>query len=129
MPPSQDNQKKHDPKELEGVKNRSSKAAAFPWIRISFFILVCGAIFIAQGPLPGKIWRKIKGPDKEKPIRRPLPPKKKVPDVKKPDNPAIVAPADHTARSGGDLRKMSKGFQLETKVTLQKGMVLSMIIW
>ncbi len=126
MPPSQENQKKHDPKEIEGVKNRTSKAAAFPWLRVSFFILVCGALIIAQGPLPGKIWRKLNGSNNKNSTSRsiaPKPPKPPVetPPVKKPARPKIQLPSDHTARSGGDIRKMSKGFLLKTKVTLEKG--------
>jgi len=132
MPSNPENQRKSDPHEIDGVKSRESKMARFPWLRVSFFVLICGMIVIAQGPLPGKIWRKIKSLDQEETTRQPIEPPV-TPPVEKPVDPVIPtpvipektphvqAPADHTASSGGDIRKMSKGFRLETKVTLEKG--------
>ena len=145
MATSNENQRKHDPHEIEGVKQRHSKAASFPWIRVSFFVLVCGMVIVAQGPLPGKIWRKLNATQKrdEKPPAKPqnpvkspastppvatTPPKPEPPvptPSKQPDPPKILAPTDHTAASGGDVRKMSKGFEFKTKVTLVKGEVAS----
>jgi hypothetical protein len=134
MPASSDNQKKNDPHEIDGVNKRGSKAARFPWLRVSFFVLICGLIVIAQGPLPGKIWRKIKNLSKEETTHQPkkqpaepvsptppVAPTPPVPPVKKPDPPVLKAPTDHTATTGGDIRKMSKGIQLKTKVTVEKG--------
>lgn len=136
MAPPQENQRKHDPHEIEGVNKRASKAAAFPWPRVSFFILVCGAVIIAQGPLPGKIWRKLNSAGKgseprEKHEPEPSGPVVTVPEpgpvpqppapAETPDGPRIIAPDDHTATSGGDIRRLSKGFDLKTKVTLAKG--------
>ncbi len=127
MTPNPDNQKKNDPHAIDGVKNRGSKAARFPWLRVSFFVLVCGLIVIAQGPLPEKIWRKIKNipkqettrQAKEQPAKRVIPTPPVVPTPPAP--PVPKAPTDHTATSGGDIRKMSKGIQLETKVIVEKG--------
>ncbi len=133
------NQRKHDPHEIEGVKQRHSKAASFPWLRVSFFVLVCGVIVIAQGPLPGKIWRKLAGTKKEQPAKPPVKPVSKpvvgTPEPKpqpvptpKPTpapEPKVLPPTDHTATSGGDVRRMSKGFDLKTKVTLVKGKAAS----
>ena len=65
------NQRKHDPHELEGVKNRESKAARFPWLRVSFFVLACGAVAVALGPLPEKIWRHLKSVKKEHKVTKP----------------------------------------------------------
>jgi hypothetical protein len=126
---------------INGLNSRKSKASGFPWLRVSFFILACGFVIIASGPLPEKIYRKWQGREKPKlvePASRPAPedgpdsisepkpvpaPKPPVvPPVKKPIVPPVAkAPTDHTASSGGDIRKMSKGFKLETKVTVEKG--------
>ena len=38
MPENPENHRKHDPHEIEGVTGRSSMAAAFPWIRVSFCV-------------------------------------------------------------------------------------------
>ncbi|MCP5535367.1 MAG: hypothetical protein H7A51_03930 [Akkermansiaceae bacterium] len=132
MPKSSENQKKNDPHEIEGVKARRSKAASFPWLRVSFFVLVCGLLVIAQGPLPGKIWRKLKSLDKDqqektsdknpgKPGGKPTAPAIPTPVPPKPESPVVKPPTDHTASSGGDIRKLSKGIKLTTKVTLVKG--------
>lgn len=124
------NQRKHDPHEIEGVNKRQSKAAAFPWLRVSFFVLVCGLVVFLQGPLPGKIWRKLKSLGNEQPVKEAKKPevvqspsKVIVPPKPKPklEPPKIEAPTDHTVSSGGDVRKMSKGFDLKTKVTVTKG--------
>ena len=134
MARSSGNRFKNDPNEIEGVKSRNSKVAFFPWIRVSFFILICGLVIAAQGPLPGKIWSEIKklrnqqvadGPTSEKPTVTTEKPSLRVQD--EPAEPAvkIIPPAEHTASSGGDVRKMSKGFNLETKVTLLKGKTAS----
>lgn len=140
MAPPTGNQRKHDPHEIEGVKQRHSKAASFPWFRVSFFILVCGAIVIAQGPLPGKIWRKLTTSRKEEPAKPPAkpsvapaapatqpatPPAPTPKVVKKEPLPKVVIPTDHTASSGGNVRAMSKGFDFKTKVTLVKGKAAS----
>lgn len=130
------NQRRHDSHEIEGVNDRkprhSSKIASFPWLRVSFFVLVVGLVVVAQGPLPGKIWRKIKTSDKEETSCKPLKKKQTVPQKKtpaliapKPDIPVLKIPTDHTARSGGDIRRMSRGFHLETKVRVEKGAAAS----
>lgn len=135
MPENPENHRKHDPHEIEGVTSRSSKVAAFPWIRVSLFVLVCGLVIIFQGPLPGKIWRKINALSKDKQERvtekkpsrpevKPAPEVKPTPpEVPKPviPKPLIKPPTDHIASSGVDVRKMSKGFMLDTKVTVEKG--------
>ena len=136
MSPPSGNQRKHDPHEIEGVEQHS-KVAAFPWLRVSFFIFVCGMIVIAQGPLPGKIWRAIVNTKKEQPAQLPVKPvakpvditsgpiSKPIPEPTKKTKPVtdvkVIAPVDHTASSGGDLRRMSKGFDFKTMVTLVEG--------
>ncbi|MGB0991730.1 MAG: glycoside hydrolase family 75 protein [Akkermansiaceae bacterium] len=123
---------KPDPHEIEGVKNRSHKAAGFPWIRASIFVFVCGLVIVASGPLPEKIWRKIKGRKVEKVAASSTKPRSTEaptaqnsgttpPAPTPPAPPAPIAPRDHTAKSGGNVRTMSKGFTLNTKVTLEKG--------
>ena len=125
-----ENKQNHDPHEIKGVKNRTSKSASFPWLRVSFFILVCGLVIAAQGPLPRKIWRKIKSLQKqetvENPQTQPSPTVVKTPENPEPPRPVetippVIRPTGHLASSGGDIRKMSKGVQLETKVTIKKG--------
>jgi len=121
-----ENTPNHDPHEIEGVKSRNSKGSSFPWFRISFFVLICGLVVAAQGPLPRQIWRKIKSLQEREKIEKIAPTTPTQPIIPKvseisDDPPSIVAPSDHTASSGGDVRKMSKGYQLETKVTVLKG--------
>ncbi len=120
---------------IEGVSESQSKAAGFPWFRVSFFIFACGFMIIGSGPLPEKVWRKIQSKEKPRlvePVPSPSPttisvsapqpvPTPSPPVIKKPEPPVVKAPTDHTARSGGDIRKMSKGFSLLTKVTVEKG--------
>ena len=126
-----ENKFKNDPNEIEGVKNRDSKAASFPWIRVSFFILVCGAVIASQGPLPRKIWNEIKKQRGQRDTEQPSTEKgtevvdqtgsstKPEPvNEPQPDPVRIITPVEHTASSSRDIKKMSKGFSLETKVTL-----------
>lgn len=122
MPPHPENEKKHDPHEIEGVKNRHARAHAFPWLRASFLVLCVGLVVLLLSPLPEKVYRKIvqlKRASQEKTEKAPGQPEQQV--VKKPREPAIRAPEDHTLASGGDIRLMSRGLQLQTKVTLEKG--------
>lgn len=83
-------------------------------------------------PLPKKIWRHVKPmlteQQKSEPVPKPEVVKQTEPEraeVKsQPERdvrPPVVTPEAHTASSGGDVRRMSKGFELETKVTLLKG--------
>lgn len=138
-----------DRRSIEGVKSKQSKAAGFPWLRVSFFIFACGFVIIGSGPLPEKIWRKLKGPEKPRLVEPspdavapesipvtsegestmpvvpqppiPTPPTPPTPKPPQPSPLVVTAPTDHTASSGGDIRKMSKGFKLHTKVTVEKG--------
>jgi len=125
---------------MDKLEFNKKKASGFPWLRVSFFIGACGFVILAAGPLPEKIWRKWQGPEKpplvkppEKkgaaPVGAPLPkppvqPPAK-PPVKNPVAPVVKTPTDHTASSGADIRKMSRGFKLKTKVTVLKGDIAS----
>ena len=133
-----ENKFKNDPNEIEGVKNRDSKAASFPWIRVSFFILVCGAVIASQGPLPRKIWNEIKKQRGQRDTEQPSTEKgtevvdqtgsstKPEPvNESQPDPVRIITPVEHTSSSSRDIKKMSKGFSLETKVTLLNGKTAS----
>ena len=118
---------------IDGLNSQPSKASGFPWLRVSFFICACGFVILASGPLPEKIWRKWQGSQKpplvepsEKPTADPVPrpaptPSPVTPPVKKPITPVVKAPTDFSVQSGADIRKMSRGFKLETKVTVLKG--------
>ena len=138
MSPHQENQRKHDPHEIEGVTGHGSVAASFPWIRLSLFVLVCGFIIALQGPLPGKIWRKLsslKNDQQEKPTEpkpsatetkqepKSEPQQEPKPEAQQESVPQLIIqpPIDHTASSGGDIRKLSKGMMLKTKLTVEKG--------
>lgn len=126
MAASPENTPNHDPHDIEGVNSRSTKKSGFPWFRVSFFILVCGLVIAAQGPLPRKIWNKIKSLQKQEVVRpsdtdRPQLPVV-TPDAPEPTTPPrITPPTGHTISSEGDIRKMSRGFNLETKVSFKKG--------
>lgn len=129
------NQNKSESHELENARSSQSKISKFPWIRVSFFILVCGMVAVALGPLPEKIWRYFKSKNTEhsatKPNGQKQPSKGKTsPNAgsstelekqQRETTSPIIPPTVHTASSGGDVRKMSKGFELETKLTLEKG--------
>ncbi len=123
-----ENKQNHDPHKIEGVNNRTSKKTSFPWIRISFFILVCGFVIALQGPLTGKIWRKIQVLRKES-----LPESASSSETSgrsdsvslMENKPPVIPPAEHTASSGANIQNMSKGFQLETKVIVEKGKTAS----
>ncbi|MGB2560837.1 MAG: glycoside hydrolase family 75 protein [Akkermansiaceae bacterium] len=127
MPSHPENHKKHDPHEIEGVKSRHARAHSFPWLRVSFFVLCVGMVALLFSPIPEKVYRKISqlkraGAEKrESPSEQPKPAK-----VPKPSEPVIRAPQDHTVASGGDVRMMSRGLQLQTKITLEKGRAASL---
>ncbi|NWK56259.1 hypothetical protein HW115_11610 [Verrucomicrobiaceae bacterium N1E253] len=133
---------------IDGLKSGRSKAAGFPWMRVSFFIFACGFVIIGSGPLPEKIWRKLQGakkpplhqPAKPSPTADPVSPSPVAapvePDAAPPADSTVApsgeqasvdgaqapkAPSDHTVSSGGDIRRMSKGFKLHAKVTVEKG--------
>ena len=138
MASSPKNTSNHDPHKIEGVNRHASKASKFPWIRVSFFVLICGFVIALQGPIPRKIWNKLKSlratenverkEDSQTPPEKPSPTKPEQVNPPEPPGlpqPAITAPADHTVSSGSDIQKMSKGFQLKTTVTVEKGNVAS----
>ena len=124
------------------MKYTTSKAAQFPWLRVSFFIFACAFLIIGSGPLPQKIWRKLKpdqskltkhsgsrgetsqdsktqAPSGEKPPKLTGPKTTEVPlNPVKPIEPKPIT--HHLATSGGDIRRMSKGFTLKTKFTIDK---------
>ena len=126
------------PQIIKSGEGNNSKAAGFPWLRVSFFILVCGFVIIGSGPLPEKIWRKYQSSQKPlvvapAPVPVPADKPKAAPPVKKlpvaPPAKKVIppvaktppTPTTHIASSGGDIRKTSKGFRLHTKVTVEKG--------
>lgn len=58
-------------------------------------------------------------------VKKTMPPVPRKPPEASVTPPKIIVPTDHTASSGSDVRKMSKGFKLETKVTVEKGKIAS----
>lgn len=125
---------------LEDRVNKKSKAAAFPWLRASFFVLVCFGVIVPFTSVPEKFKNYAKEiiaarraanapaqpapepiaettPKEELP---PLPEPKPMEDVKESQD-RIVPPTDHTVASGGDVRTMYKGFKLKTQVNVDKG--------
>jgi len=117
------NQRKHDSHELEGVKNRRSKAAAFPWLRAGFFVLACGLTVFLLSPLPREIWRKISEQEVE-PAPSPqeqIAAKDKEEDEKQPHS----ASEDHPASPDPDTRKLAGGGSLTSSLTLLKGKAAS----
>lgn len=127
MPAHPDNHKKHDPHEIEGVKNRHGRAHSFPWLRASFLVLCVGLVALLFSPVPEKVYRKIvqlkrAGQEKtERPSEQSGPEK-----LRKPEEPVIRAPEDHTVASGGDIRLMSRGLQLQTRITMEKGLAATL---
>jgi hypothetical protein len=134
---------------VDGFHKTTSKAARFPWLRVSFFIFACAFLIIGAGPLPEKIWRKWKGnesklnkrPSSEKQeeskehspdakasevksskedVAKPVIPKPVIPKPVIPKPVIPKPPTEHIATSGGNIRTMSKGFTLKTKFTVDK---------
>ena len=125
MPPHSENQKKNDPHEIEGIKSRHGNATTFPWFRVSILVLLCGSIALLFTPLSENLYRKLRelrSAGKEVTEKKVSEPKPKAPESPpKPKEPAIRAPQDHTASSGGDMRMLSRGLQLNTKIRIEKG--------
>ena len=129
MPPHSENQKKHDPHELEGVKGRQTHGASLTWWKVILLMIVGGLVAVMFTPFAGKVYRKLAAfqnqgkeatqqpiPKTEDQAKPPLSPTKP-----KPKEPAIRAPQEHVTSVGGDIRKMSRGIQLNTKINLEKG--------
>lgn len=127
MPPHSENQKKHDPHEIEGVKGRHANTPSLPWWKVILLMIVGGLVALMFTPYAGKMYRKLVdlqgegkeaskkvGPEPEQEAKTP-------PSPPKPKEPAIRAPKDYTISSGGDIRKMSRGIQLNTKISIEKG--------
>lgn len=123
---------------IDGASSKGAKATGFPWLRAGFFVLVCGVVVFVNGPLPEKIWRKWRGSGApESPATKPVAvdpvvqdpvavepdpaPVEKVQPKPPVSDPLPLPPRDHSVSSGGDVRKMSRGFKLHTKVTVEKG--------
>ena len=125
MPPHSENQKKNDPHEIEGVKSRHAHAATFPWFRVSVLVLFCGSIVLLFSPLSENLYRKLRelrSAGKEVKEKKSRESKPKAPlSPAKPKEPVIRAPKDHTASSGGDMRMLSRGLQLNTNIRIEKG--------
>jgi len=125
MPPHSENQKKNDPHEIEGVKSRHGNATSFPWFRVSMLVLLCGSIALLFSPLSENLYRKLRelrSAGKEVTEKKVSEPKPKAPESPaKPKEPVIRAPQDHTASSGGDMRMLSRGLQLNTNIHIEKG--------
>lgn len=130
MATSPENTPNHNPQEIEDAKNSASKKSGLPWFRVSFFILVCGLVIAMQGPLPRKIWRKIISLQKQETVTSSKPDKPNPPVVTPaPPEPATPLPVTplrgQPISSQADIRKMSRGFDLETKVNFIKGAAAS----
>jgi len=78
-------------------------------------------------PYAGKIYRKVVQPQEvgkkiaEEAVTEPEIKAQTPPSPPKPKEPTIRAPKDYTISSGGDIRRMSRGIQLNTKINLEKG--------
>ncbi|MGJ8676280.1 MAG: glycoside hydrolase family 75 protein [Akkermansiaceae bacterium] len=99
---------------------KPSSSKTFPWLRVSFFLLVCGFLFVALRP---ELERLIRAYNASRYVEKPVFIEPDNSEVEEPLK--ITVPSEHTATSGGDIRKMSKGFRLETKVTLGNGRAAS----
>ncbi|MDG1357806.1 MAG: glycoside hydrolase family 75 protein [Akkermansiaceae bacterium] len=131
MPPHSENQKKHDPHEIEGVKSRHARASSLRWwkviILMVFFMVLGGVLASVFKPYADKVYRKLirfEAADKEvtEEVDAEPEPKAKAPaSPPKPKEPVIRVPSDYTISSGGDIRKMSRGIQLNTMISLEKG--------
>ena len=110
----------NDPYKVE----KAFTIAKVPWLRLSVFVLVCGFVITMQRPLAEKVWNRF-GPKKITKNSNQVEQNEGVeidPAVTpEQDVPVIVEPEDHAVSSSNDIRKLSNGLQLETKVTLGKG--------
>lgn len=123
---------------LEERVNKKLKAAEFPWLRASVFVLVCFAVIVPFTSVPEKFKNYAKeivsARRQPQEVVKPQPPvepiaettpKEDIPPLPQPkveeEVDRIVPPTDHTASSGGDVRAMFKGFKLKTQVNVEKG--------
>lgn len=127
MAPENENHKKHDPHEIEGVERRRHKKSSLPWFKATLFLLLGMLIALMLSPLSGKIYRKLRHLIASKPSQEERGDdlskrEKETPsEPEKPKEPEIRPPTDHTVSSGGDIRMLSRGTQLQTKITMEKG--------
>jgi len=125
---------------LNETKNLTERG--FPWLRAAIFVLVCFFVIVPFTSVP----KRLKSYAKEvyaarraslKPIEKvvvveskkdikpvtPIEPKVQAVEINEPDR--IIQRLEHSASSGGDIKKMSKGFTLKTHVHIDKGEVAS----
>lgn len=131
MTPENENRKKHDPHEIEGVERHRVKTASFPCFMAIIFLLLGVLTALILSPLSGKIYRKLRHIITSKPSQEERGgelagrEKETPPEPEKPKEPEIQPPKDHTVSSGGDIRMLSRGTQLQTKITMEKGVAAS----
>ena len=127
MPTHSENQKKHHSHEIEGVKGRHTRAARLQWWKVLLLMIVGGLLAVVFTPYAGKAYRKLirfQGAEKKATKEVSSEPRQKVkapPSPPKPKEPVIRALKDYAISSGGDIRKMSRGIALNTKISLEKG--------
>ena len=110
----------NDPDKVE----KASTVAQVPWLRLSVFVLVCGFVITMQTPLAEKVWNRFapkRVTESSNQVEQNEVVKIEPAITPELDVPVILEPEDDAVSSSSNIRKMSKGFQLETKVTLGKG--------
>lgn len=124
---------------LEDAVNKRVEPVGFPWLRAAFFVLVCFAVIVPFTPIPRKLRDYAKDvyaarraslmPVEKRVEVEPkeivIPPPAKPDPVKKIEEDRIIRPLEYSVASGGDIRQMSKGFQLKTNVSVEKGRIAS----
>ena len=124
MPPHSDKQEKHDSHNIEGVSSRHTHASRLQWWKVILLMLVGALLALVFMPYAGKVYRKIvqsEAAGKKTTKNVVVGPVGQVKIAPKPKEPTIQAPRDYAISSGGDIRRMSRGIQLNTKVSLEKG--------
>jgi hypothetical protein len=125
------NQKKHDPHEIEGVGRHRNKTSSFLRCGVIILLLLSLLTALVLSPLSGKIYRKLRHIITSKPSQEEKAgdlakrEKETAPEPEKPKEPEIRPPKDHTVSSGGNIRMLSRGTQLQTKITMEKGVAAS----
>ncbi|MEM1084652.1 MAG: glycoside hydrolase family 75 protein [Verrucomicrobiota bacterium] len=141
----------HDPNQIEGVRSRQAAKGGFPWFRASFFILVLAGVVMPFTPQGQDLMRKVKRALKSAPVAREVDEadimrqaearlreeyeerleelrksaeeaRKQAEAAKKAGEPEVLPPInEHTASSGGDVRKLRSEIALKTEVKVEEG--------
>ena len=140
-----------DPNQIDGVNPKQAPKRGFPWIRASFFVIVLAGVSLPFTPQGQELLRGVKRFLKPAPVVQEIDEedimrqaearirekyeqeladlrksaedaRKQAEAAKKAGEPGILPPISaHTAKTGGDVRKLRSGIPFKTEVKVGKG--------